>query len=116
MAGRKQEHLNQVIRQKLAQLLHKEAADPRFSAVTITEVSVSKDLSTARVMFSCYLPDANPAGLTESLNKAAGFLSHALGRTLSVRRTPRLHFHYDPGFDYAADMDTVLKELDYPDE
>ncbi len=116
MSGRKREHLNEVIRQKLAHLLQREAADPRFAAVTITGVELSKDYATARVMFSCYLPDADPEALSASLNHAAGFLGQALGRTLSVRRTPRLFFRYDPGYDYADEMDRVLKKLDLPDE
>lgn len=110
MAGRKLEHLNETIRQKLGQLLIKEASDPRFHSVTITRVVLAKDQSTARVQFSAYSQDVEPAELTELLNKAAGFFSHALGRTLGTRRTPRLYFYYDPGFDYAQEMDLLLKE------
>ena len=110
MAGRKREHLNERIRQKLGQLLIKEASDPRFQSVTITGVVLAKDQSTARVQFSAYQPAVSPAELTELLNKAAGFFSRALGRTLNARRTPRLHFYYDPGFDYALEMDLLLKE------
>jgi ribosome-binding factor A len=110
MAGRKLQHLNETIRQKLGQLLIKEASDPRFHAVTITGVTVAKDLSTARVQFSAYDHAVDPAELTRLLNKAAGFFSRALARTLETRRTPRLHFYYDPGFDYALEMDLLLKE------
>ena len=116
MSGRKREHLNGQIWQKLAQLLHREAADPRFAGVTITEVEVSKDYSSARAMFSSYLSGSDPEQLTASLNHAAGFLGRALGRTLSTRRTPKLHFHYDPGFDYANEMDVILKGIQPTDE
>lgn len=116
MSGRKREHLNGQIRQKLAQLLQKEAADPRLAGVTITGVEVSKDYSSARVMFSSYLSGSNPEQLTASLNHAAGFLGQALGRTLATRRTPKLHFYYDPGFDYADEMDGILKGIQPPDE
>ncbi len=116
MAGRKLEHLNETIRQKLARILYREAADPRFQGVTITAVRVAKDLSTARVEFSTYLEDNDPDELTEQLNHAAGFFSQILGRTLRTRRTPRLHFHYDPGFDHAQEMDLLLRELRESDE
>ena len=111
MAGRKLEHLSGLIRQKLGQLLYKEANDPRFHAVTITAVKLSKDLSQARVEFSIFQKDHPPEEVAESLNNAAGFFSHALGRTLAARRTPKLTFHYDPGFDYAQDMDVLLNKL-----
>jgi ribosome-binding factor A len=110
MASRKLEHLNETVRQKLGQLLIKEASDPRLHSVTITSVSVAKDLSTARVQFSAYDSNVDPAELTATLNHAAGFFSKALARTMSTRRTPRLHFYYDPGFDYSLEMDLLLKK------
>jgi len=109
MAGRKQAHLNEVIRQKLGQLLHREANDPRFQGVTVTSVKLSPDSANARVEFSMFGQKHSPQDVAASLNKAAGFFSRALGRTLDSRRTPRLSFHYDPGFDYAHEMDLLLK-------
>lgn len=114
MSGRKREHLNETIRQKLAQLLQKEAGDPRFTSVTITDVRVSKDYASASVQFSSYLSNIDPQALTDSLNRAAGFLGQSLGRSLSTRRTPRLYFRYDPGFDYADEMDRLMKQIPEP--
>lgn len=111
MSGRKREHLNEMIRAKLSQLLIKEASDPRFHSVTITGVTLAKDFATARVQFSAYDPAVDPDELAESLNHAAGFFGQALGRTLNTRRTPRLHFYYDHGYDYAHEIDVLLKEV-----
>ena len=108
MAGRKREHLSEAIHQKLSTILVREASDPRFRSITITGVSLAKDLSTARVTYSCFEPKIDLADLTASLNGAAGFLGRALSRTLAARRTPRLHFFYDPGFDYALEVDLLL--------
>jgi ribosome-binding factor A len=110
MASRKLEHLSELIRHKLGQLLIKEASDPRLHAVTITGVTVAKDLSTARVQFSAYNASVDAEELTATLNRAAGFFGKALARTLETRRTPRLHFYYDPGFDYSLEMDLLLKK------
>ena len=115
MASRKLEHLNETIRQKLGQLLIKEASDPRLHSVTITGVTLAKDLSTARVQFSAYDSKVDPGELTATLNRAAGFFGKALARTLQTRRTPRLHFYYDPGFDYSLEMDLLLKKA-LPDD
>lgn len=115
-ASRKIEHLNEEIRQKLGMLLVREASDPRFQGVTITGVRAAKDLSTAAVTFSCYLEGADTKALTDSLNKAAGFFSHALARTLTTRKTPKLFFAYDRGFDYAQEIELRLKEVRAKDE
>lgn len=111
MSGRKIDHLNERIRQKLGVLLQREVNDPRLARVTIVGVNVSKDLAHAAVRFSCYDPGVKGVELTEALNKAAGYLSKALARTLETRKTPKLHFEYDPGFDYAQEMEIALKRV-----
>jgi ribosome-binding factor A len=116
MSGRKREHLVERIRQKLGLLLLREAGDPRFQFVTITEVHLSKDKAHALVRFSCLQPGADVEALTVSLNGAAGFLGQALGRTLETRSTPRLRFVYDPGFDYANEMEILLAKVRIPAE
>jgi len=119
MAGRKVAHLNEVIRQKLGTILQRQASDPRFALVTITDVRLAKDQSIAQVMYSTFAThegEVDPTELTEALNRAAGFLSQAVGRTLNSRRTPRLHFEHDPGFDYSAEMDIILKKLHEPND
>jgi ribosome-binding factor A len=137
MTTRKLEHLNARLQQKLGAILEREANDPRFRHVTVTSVNLSKDLSYAKVTFSTYdslMPGkAQPkpqskgaakkgkkakgggagdiASLTQALNKAAGFFSVAIARTLETRITPKLNFVYDPTFDFAQDMENVLKPL-----
>ncbi len=111
MAGRKLEHYNEVIRQKLGTILIQEARDPRFRFVTITGVALAKDFSFARVQFCCLDQTLEVEALTDSLNRAAGFFSQALARTLATRKTPRLRFYYDHGFDHAGEIEALLAEL-----
>ena len=111
MAGHRREHLNEEIRHKLGMLLAREAGDPRLLTVTITAVVAAKDLSTARVMFSSYQEGADTEELTRLLNKASSFLTRSLARTLTGRKTPRLNFYYDKGFDYAQDIERVFKTI-----
>ena len=131
MASRKLDHLNERIRHKLGMILQQEAADPRFRKVTITGVTLSKDLAHARIAFSTF--DAllhgkgvarerpprgikartagDTASLVQALNKAAGYFSQALARTLETRISPKLTFAYDPAFDRVQHMENLLKPL-----
>ena len=111
MAGRKIDHLQQRILQKLGAILLLEAKDPRFQRVTVTNVDLAKDQSFAKVYYTCFQHEGDIESLTASLNRAAGYLSKSLGRTLKSRATPRLHFEFDPGFDYAVELDLALKRL-----
>jgi ribosome-binding factor A len=49
--------------------------------------------------------------LTEALNRASGYLGHALARTLETRISPKLSFVYDPTFDRVQEMENLLKPL-----
>lgn len=111
MTSRRIDHLTEKIHQKLSAIIQREANDPRFTWVTITGVKLANDQSFATVTYTCFKPTTDIDSLTASLNRAAGFFSHALGRSLKSRSTPKLRFDYDPGFDYAQEMDELLANL-----
>jgi ribosome-binding factor A len=46
------ERVNELIRRELVLLLSKETKDPRLQEVVITDVKVSRDLTSAKVFFS----------------------------------------------------------------
>jgi ribosome-binding factor A len=56
-------------------------------------------------------PVGDLASLTEALNRAAGYFSHAVARTLETRVSPKLTFVYDPTFDRVQEMENLLKPL-----
>ena len=72
------------LQRELAVLIQREMRDPRVGMVSITGVDVSRDLGYARVFFTVLGCDSEDeaSGVTEALNKAAGFLrSHtSVGR------------------------------------
>lgn len=111
MVSRKQAHLSTEIQQKLGALLSRGVNDPRLATVTITAVNLSKDRSSARVHFCNYAGETDSVELTRILNGAAGYLGKMLAGSLRVRRTPRLYFYYDSGFEEVARIDQVLNDL-----
>ncbi len=108
MAGHRLEHLNERVRQLLSAILVREIKDPRFQGVTITAVSLSKNLSFGKVLFSCFESGMDIAELMATLNKAAGYFSLQLGKSMTTRNTPKLQFYYDRGFDYAQEIERQL--------
>ena len=113
-ASRKAEHLGARIQQKLSAILQKEANDPRFSRVTVTGIELAKDLSFAKVLFAVFPKESEQelGRLAAALNRAAGFFSHALARSLETRITPKLRFEPDLSFDEADRIDRVLHDLE----
>jgi len=103
------ERVNELMRRELVLLLKQEIKDPRLKQVVITDVIVSRDLTSAKVFFSV---DADSNKIIVSLlNKASGFFRSSLSKTLDLRHTPTLSFIYDTTPNTGARIDDLLSKL-----
>jgi len=90
------ERIGVELRRELVTILRDEVRDPRLRQVTLQEVRVSRDLSWAKVFFTCFPLDEGGEEQTRLLNgKLAGFLRAQLARRVRLRTIPRLHFVHD---------------------
>ncbi|NIO42279.1 MAG: ribosome-binding factor A, partial [Burkholderiales bacterium] len=62
----------ELLKRELAILIQRELTDPRVYGVTLTGAEVSRDLSTARIYFTCPSGADGARQQTAALNKAAG--------------------------------------------
>ena len=66
MQGKRLDRVNQLIKEEISTLVHRELKDPRLGFVTVTAVDITKDLRTAKVFVSVLGNDQQWA-CTESL-------------------------------------------------
>lgn len=105
------------IRQELAELIRMEVRDPRVGSVTVSEVSVSRDLGYADILVTQLGAEAQASLETvEVLNHAAGFLRHQLATRLRLRTVPALRFHYDDSFDRGARVGRLIDDARAEDQ
>lgn len=97
------------IQRELAQLIHDEIKDPRVGMITVNAVEVSRDLAHAKV-FITSLDDRDHEETVKALSRAAGFLRKELGRRLTTRTTPQLHFHYDESIERGAHLSSLIED------
>ena len=97
------------MRRELVLLLKQETKDPRLKQVVITDVIVSRDLTSAKIFFSVDEDSINI--VTPLLNKASGFFRSSLSKTLDFRHTPTLSFIYDTAPNTGARIDDLLSKL-----
>ncbi len=83
-----------LIRTALSEILLEDLEDKRFHEVTITRVSVSRDLNHARIYVS-FMPEVDTQEMTTVLNRAAKSLRYNLAQAIKLRVTPELRFYYD---------------------
>ncbi len=84
------------IQRELAYLIQREVKDPRVQWVTVAAVRVTRDFSHATVFFSVLNEtEESVMNAGKGLEQAAGFLRRELGKRMSIRNIPQLHFKYD---------------------
>ena len=103
------ERVNELIKRELVLLLSKETKDPRLQEVVITDVIVTRDLTSAKVFFS--VEELSQKSVAALLNKASGFFRKSLSKTLDLRHTPSLNFIYDTAPNAGARMDDLLSKI-----
>ncbi|MEO5334022.1 MAG: 30S ribosome-binding factor RbfA [Magnetococcus sp. YQC-5] len=103
------------IRKEVADLLQRgEVHDPRISMsmISITEVTLSRDLQHAQIYFTVMGQEI--ASVQAGLNRAAGFLRARIGSALGLRRAPELRFQPDLSLTRADQMERLLKTIHIP--
>lgn len=114
MGYKRSDRVADLLKQEIADLILRRVKDPRVANVTISGVEVTDDLKHARV-FYCVMGHGDDEGAKKNailgLEKARGFIRLELGRRLSLRYVPEVHFEYDTSFEYGDKIERLLKEL-----
>lgn len=98
------------LKRELALLIQQQLRDPRIGMVNINEVTVSRDLSHARVYitFVGERSEEERAAALKVLNKAGGFLRSQIAATNHMRTTPRLFFVFDESVLRGAQLSALI--------
>ena len=113
MAEFRTERLGRLIQEMIGALvLESRIKDPRVSPfISITRVSVSRDLSYADVYVSNIRDAAGIKRNVEGMQSAAGFIQSQLGASLRIRKTPQLRFHADTSIRDGFDLVQKIEQL-----
>lgn len=91
--------------------------DPRIGFVTVTDVRVSTDMTSAQVFYTV-LPDDDQTRTrtAEGLESAVPVLRRELGRRLRTRNTPTLSFTSDPVPEHGRRIEELIRSTRRGDE
>ena len=99
------------MQRELSVLLLREMRDPRVEGVSITGVDVTRDFSVAKVYFSILNNPEGQDNALKALQKAAGFLRHALGQRMQLRALPELRFIYDETLIRGTSLNELIDKV-----
>ena len=106
------DRVNSLIRRELSYLLQRQIKDPRIDAsVTVTEVVTSSDLKFAKVFISRIGDVEQKQEALTALASASGYLRKELARSLKLRFTPLLNFHWDDSIEHGERLSRLIDEV-----
>lgn len=107
----RKERAESFIQQELTLLLREHVRDPRVSAVTVTEIQLTRDRRLARVYVASFEGEEVIREALEGLESAKGLLRRELAQRLAWRFTPDLEFRLDHSWKYGEHMDRLLDQI-----
>jgi ribosome-binding factor A len=111
--SQRQLRVGETLRHVLSEILmRQDFFDPDLAnvSVTISEISVSPDLSNARV-YTMPLGGINVDVILPALNRLAPVMQSLVAKKVHLRRTPRLRFFLDNSFENAAKMNQLFHAI-----
>ena len=106
------ERVNSLIRQEISELLQRQVKDPRLgNFITVTEVNTSADLKHARIFVSSMEQDEDKQEILKALTSASGFFRTMLAKSLRMRYTPELSFHWDDSIQRGNRLLQMIDEM-----
>ena len=111
MESMRQQKISRMIQKELGSVLLRQGRDLfGHSMITVTKVSVTKDLSVAKIYLSLFGTKDKPA-LLALIRHHGKDLRFILGQSLhkQLRIIPELQFFEDDSLDYIDNIDHLLK-------
>lgn len=106
--NKRTQRIGDQIRKELGRILLEEIKDKRLKLIAITDVIVSRDLAHAKVYYNLIDLNSDKQQITDSLQKAAGFMRARIAEELHLRVTPKLRFIFDDSMEYGRHMSRLI--------
>lgn len=105
------ERLAQIIKKEISEIIQFALKDKRVGFVTITDVTVTNDLSFAKIYVNILDDETKVNERFESLKKAKGFIRSQLASKLSTYKVPELIFILDDSLKKGNRIEEIIKKL-----
>ena len=105
----KKEKMNNIIQRELSEILQTEVKDQQIGFCTITDVSVTNDLSIAKVYVSFL--NKNIKKSMNALERSKGYIRSLLAKRLTIRKCPELQFVLDTSLEYGNKIESIIHDL-----
>jgi len=107
----RQQKVGDLLRAEISEILRMKMRDPRLGFLTVTDVTVTRDLRHASVFVSVLGEKREGPETLAVLNKAAGFVRSELGHRVELKHIPELRFKIDRSAEYGVRISSMLRKI-----
>lgn len=108
--SRRQKRVSNLIKEELSRLIIESFQDSTSGLITITHVSMSKDLKNAHVYLSV-IGHSPKQEILDLLNERQGYIRKAVASKTKLKYNPLLIFSLDDSFEYEERIQNIIKTL-----
>jgi ribosome-binding factor A len=105
------QRLQEVVKQRVSEAILFELKDPRLGFITVTRVSLARDLTSCVVFWSVVGTAGERSKTAHALESSLPYLQRAVAKAMQTRQTPRLHLKHDESIEKAAKVHSLLRKL-----
>lgn len=112
MASIRQQKISSLVQRELALIFQREGSQKYSGAmVTVSEISVTTDLSIAKVYVSLFTK-LDKQEILKEIKSNSKYYKHELAKILRhhLRKMPDFQFYLDDTLDYNEEIDRLLKQ------
>ena len=99
------------IKQELASIIIFNSSDPRLNGVSITDVTVDRELAYANIYVSAVEGSERSEEILSGLLHAQGYLKRELSQRVKLRSFPKLRFYWDSTPEKAEYIEQLIASM-----
>lgn len=107
----KADKISGIIQKEISEIIQFSLKDPKIGFITITDVTVTNDLSIAKVYVSFLGQDARKEAGMKALERSKGYIRSELAKKLSIRKVPSLVFLNDDSIERGNKIEKIIANI-----
>ena len=106
----KAEKIAGIIQKEISEIIQFSLKDPKIGFITITDVTVTNDLSIAKIYVSFLGQKPREEAGMKALDRR-GYLRSELAKRMTIRKVPELIFKLDDSLERGNKIERIISEI-----
>lgn len=107
----KAEKIAGIIQKEISEIIQFSLKDPKIGFITITDVTVTNDLSIAKIYVSFLGQKLREEAGMKALDRSRGYLRSELAKRMTIRKVPELIFKLDDSLERGNKIERIISEI-----